>query len=193
MDINRINAAIAGGGEEYWREIYRAYFPPLAAFIGREYRPMPADIAEELACRALLKLIHGRIKPRFGHEAQFVSWLYKAARTTALDYVRSNAGKAQRKSDSIENDEDLVVDIPERYDGEVVTDEVVVGVLAQLSEMDRKLLVMRADGTAYGMIAEELGLKENAARTYFLRAKKKFAKLYTEALASAGRDTTILA
>ncbi len=186
MDIGQINEAIATGGEEYWRGIYRQYFEPLARFIGREYRPIPADIAEELACRALLKLVQGRAKPHFGHEAQFVSWLYKAARTTALDYVRSNAGKAQRRSASVDDNEELLVDLPERYDGEVVTDETVVGVLEQLSEMDRKLLVMRADGTAYCTIADELGLKENAARTYFLRAKKKFARLYLGALESGG-------
>lgn len=180
VDVDEINAAIVSGGERYWRLIYEAFFGPLAGFITSEYGPLTDDIAEELSCRTLLKLVNARKKPHFRHYRQFVAWLYKAARCTALDYWRSNAAKADRATDRYECPDDLAMRMPVGADREVPYDSVIETVLASLRPNEKLLLVMRANGTPYRDIAAEIGVKENVARTYFDRARRKFRKLYLE-------------
>ncbi len=186
-DLDTINAAIRTGGERYWRVIYHAYFVPLGAFIVRRFGPLPSDIAENLAHRTLLKLVNARRRPQFADRRQFVAWLYKAARCTALDYWRSAAGKAERVTQRYECADDFIVNMPERVAVEcVAANGRVEEVLAKLSERERTLLNMRANGTAYSDIARELGIAENVARTYFSRAKQRFKKLYCEPAGESG-------
>jgi RNA polymerase sigma factor (sigma-70 family) len=188
LEVAEINLAIKTGGEGYWRKVYHAYFEPLKVFISREFGPLPADIAEDLSYRTLLKLVDCRRKPNFGHKRQLVAWLYKAARCSALDYWKSLEGKARRGTKLVEDADDLFVSVPESAVVEGEDDEQVRQVLAAMTERERLLLTMRTNGTPYSTIAAELGIEENAARTYFDRAKKKFAKQYTErAAATAAR------
>jgi RNA polymerase sigma factor (sigma-70 family) len=182
LDVADINAAIRSGGEQYWRRLYAAWFGPLTGFIGREFGPLPADICEELSYRTLLKLVECRRRPQFGHQRQFVAWLYKAARCTALDYWKSLEGRDRRDTHGLGDAEEFLVSLPQRCEDESAADLLVQRVLAAMSERERLLLTMRASGTAYAVIAAELRLEENAARTYFDRAKKKFARLYTQQL-----------
>lgn len=179
-DVHDINAAIRTGGERYWRAIYEEYFGRLARFIAKEYGPMADDIAEELSYKTLLKLVNARTRPQFGHYRQFVSWLYKAARCSALDYWRSHAARDDRITDRYECPDDLAMTVPPEDALDVPPDSCVAQVLEQLSERDRLLLAMRANGTPYRDIAAELELKENVARTYFDRAKRKFRTLYLQ-------------
>jgi RNA polymerase sigma factor (sigma-70 family) len=185
-ELDTINAAIRTGGEQYWRVIYHAYFARLEAFIAKKFGPLPSDIAEDLAYRTLLKLVNARRRPQFADIRQFVAWLYKAARCSALDYWRSAAGKAERVTQRYEHPDDLIVDMPERVElnGTAVNGQV-EAVLARLTTRDRILLTMRANGTAYSDIAQEIGVAENAARTYFSRAKSRFKKLYVELVGEA--------
>ncbi|MBD3242654.1 MAG: sigma-70 family RNA polymerase sigma factor [Chitinivibrionales bacterium] len=180
VDVDEINAAIVSGDERYWRLIFQAYYGPLTGFLASEYGPLADDIAEELSCRTLLKLVNARRKPQFRHSRQFVAWLYKAARCTALDYWRSNAAKADRCTERYECPDELTMRMPVGADREVPTDSVVDAVLAALRPNEKLLLVMRANGTPYKEIAAEIGVKENVARTYFDRARRKFRKLYLE-------------
>jgi RNA polymerase sigma factor (sigma-70 family) len=178
VDVQDINAAIRTGDERYWRLVYEAYFGRIARFVAAEYGPMADDIAEDLSCRTLLKLVNARKKPQFEHQRQFVAWLYKAARCSALDYWRSTAARDDRRTDRYECPDDLTMDVPMGTEDEVPGDERVERVLAQLKPQERLLLAMRANGTPYVQISEELGIRENVARTYFDRAKRRFRKLY---------------
>jgi RNA polymerase sigma factor (sigma-70 family) len=172
-EIAQINAAIASGGGAYWRIIYRRYFPGLAVFIQRDYGPMPSDIAEDLSYRTLMKLITARTRPRFTHTRQFTSWLFKAARCTALDYWKSLKGKMDQATHSVDAGEDMFVNLPDdQAPGELHAR--VQAAMARLNQAEQSLLSMRANGTPYSVIAEDLGIKENVARTRFGRAKKKF-------------------
>jgi RNA polymerase sigma factor (sigma-70 family) len=150
-----INEAIETGGEPYWRKIYYAWFIPLKRFIAHEYAPIPDDVAEELSCRTLLKLINGRKKPQFSHINQFITWLYKAARSTSLDYWKSSQGRAFKAIDCVESCDDLFIELPSAVD-DPVTDVRIGEVLQQLTEKERRLLQMRAEGTPYQVISREL-------------------------------------
>lgn len=180
IDIEVINSAIKTGGEIYWRSVYQNYFPPIVAFISREYGPIPEDIAEELGYKTLLKLVNGGKKPYFEVERQFILWLLKAIRTTVFDFWKSREGRKFRCTTNCEFTNDMIVQIPEIEDTEVQENRSIEEILLQLSHTDQMILKMRANGTAYKIIAEELGIKENVARSYFHRAKRKFKKMYSE-------------
>jgi RNA polymerase sigma factor (sigma-70 family) len=186
-DIHQLNRAISTGGTGYWREIYRCYFPALVRFVRKRFDSIPEDIAEELASRALLKLIDGPRRPSFTHINQFMAWVLTAVRNLALDHLRSVAGKGRAGTVLCDTLDELRVEVPScPEEGE--TERRVRRVLALLSERDRRLLAMRANGTPYETIAEELEVRANAARTYFFRAKARFRRLYEEEI---GRETPV--
>jgi RNA polymerase sigma factor (sigma-70 family) len=178
-DIQELNRSIGAGGAGYWREIYQCYFPALVRFVRKRFESIPEDIAEELASRALLKLVDGERRPSFAHVSQFKAWILTTARNLALDYLRSVAGKGCTGTALSDTLDEMLVETPV-CEGEGETERRVRRALAGLSPRERCLLAMRANCTPYETIAEELGVRANAARTYFFRAKARFRKLYEE-------------
>ncbi len=177
ITAEEINEAIESGSEVYWRKIYNRYFIPLKLYFMREFGPLPSDIAEDLSFHTLLKLINGKVRPRFSHSRQLSVWLYKAARCTAIDYWKSVRGKMHKATHTHEYADDLWVNAPSAFEAGP-REKLVYAALQHLSQTERSLLSMRANATPYRTIAEELKLKENVARTYFNRAKKRFAAHY---------------
>lgn len=180
--INTINNAIKNGDELAWRKIYSQYYHAIANCIRKDLsrRGKNDGILEDLIHQTFLRIVTANKKPTFENIRQFYAWLIKAARTEVIDYFRNNSQKSDDLLIYSEDIELLSVDIPASGNSKSPTDIKVSRILSLMSEKENLLLRMRAEGTEYKLIAEELCIQENVARTYYQRAALKFKKLYLD-------------
>jgi RNA polymerase sigma factor (sigma-70 family) len=183
VDISEVNLAIKNGGEQFWRVVYGKYASFVKKTLAYHNPDLPVDIIENLAHNVLLKLTEKKSHaPQFEVEKQLIKWLYRTMETTVIDFHRLKTNSVFNSTDRVDNiDElpgDMEIDIDDSLEAEKPTIENIEKGMAMLPERDRKLLRMGAEGTPFKVIAQELGMKENATRVYFGRAKAKFAKLY---------------
>ena len=177
-DIEQINNAIITGDENAWRKIYNSYY----GAIKNQLRKLDVkeSIIKDLVHQTFLRLINSKKKPVFENTNQVYAWFIKTAKSTAFDHFKSASQKTEKLINYQEDIELLSIDIPKSSSSKSPTDIKVLKILSLMPERDRKLLQMRTAGTKFKLIAQEIGMQENAARTYYQRAAAKFRKLYLE-------------
>jgi RNA polymerase sigma-70 factor (ECF subfamily) len=130
-----------------------------------------ADVADDLAQETFVRLLRQSIR-----EDEVRPWLF----TVAMNLVRDRARKSERRQRLLNTAPDLVArgalpdEAAER--GERVMR--VRGVLQQLQERDRQLLLMREEGFRYEEIAKVIGVAPASVGTLIARALRRFVALY---------------
>ena len=175
-DIDKINSAIHSSREMAWHDIYNEYYGVIKHYL--IYKNAPENLLEDFVHQTFLRLVNSKNKPVFKHQRQFKEWLIKTSYSVFIDHCRRKTTKNDEETKYLEDINELEIDLHSLEIHQGLNDENVRQILNLLPERDHKILIMRVEGTKYRIIAKELNIKENAARTYFQRAVKKFRELY---------------
>jgi len=132
-----------------------------------------ADLAEDVVQDVFVRLAER--PPR--RDDQMRAWLYRVATNLAVDHARG----AKRRLKLVEGRPDRLPmgEPPEDPAARVVRDEerrMVRGALAELSEKERAVLLMREEGFAHREIAEAVGTTTGSVGTMIARALDKLAR-----------------
>lgn len=153
-----------------YERLYRQLYPSLLRYLDRLLGD--PDAAEDVAQEALARLLS---RPDLDDEAARL-WVFTVATNLVRDRGRSRARR-----------ERLLAAVPiaptgfPAPDEEVERAERVAGVraaLAQLSERDRQLLLMRQEGFRYAEIARVVQVAPSSVGTLIARALKRFVEVY---------------
>jgi RNA polymerase sigma factor (sigma-70 family) len=132
-----------------------------------------ADAAEDAAQEAFVRLV--RDEPQGPARALRV-WLFKVATHVVRD--RYKVGENRRRL--LEKHPVVPSPMPdpeiEAERGEAISS--VRKALDELSQRDRRLLLMRGEGFSYREIAEEIGVEATSVGTLLVRAEKRFVEVY---------------
>lgn len=150
--------------DRLFERLYPALFRYLRRLTG------DADAAEDVAQEAFVRLTRQSLP-----DDEVRPWLF----TVATNLVRDGARKADRHRR-------LQVHVPtarapEPPDVAAVRKEriaMVRLVLAELSERDQSMLLMREEGFKYGEIARAVGVAPGSVGTLLARAARRFAETY---------------
>jgi RNA polymerase sigma-70 factor (ECF subfamily) len=153
------------------RHLFERHYPGLVRFLYE--RVGDRDQAEDLAQETFVRLL--RCPPREPH-----GWLYVVAANLARDAAR---GELRRSRHLQVLSGDQAADIAPGPDGALLRDEDTARVhaaLATLSERDRTLLLLRADGVAYREIAGVLRVAPTSVAPLLARAQRRFLRAFTK-------------
>lgn len=148
---------------------YRELYPSLHRFVLR--MTGDADVADDVVQEAFTRLIEQDLPL---DEAK--PWLH----VVATNLVRDRARNTQRRGRLLE-ETPPEPERPEAADLRVERLEriaLVRRVLAELSERDARMLLMREEGFSYAEIAEVLGVKSTSVGALVARALKRFVRAY---------------
>lgn len=148
------------------QDAFRLHYPALYRFALR-FTGDP-DTAEDLVQEAFVRLLDqdlpdGEVRP----------WLFVVAGNLARDHAR----KKKRRRRLLEEHPPVPggPELPERTAERAERIDAVRGVLAGLSERDRRILLMREEGFRYGEIAEAIGVKQTSVGALVARALRRFS------------------
>lgn len=150
------------------RTLFERHYPPLVRFL--HGRLGDRDRAEDLAQEAFVRLIARR--PR-----EPGPWLYAVGANLARDDVRRETRRSRRLALLSRHGADDA--LPER--DRLVEAEHAAAVraaLALLSERDRTLLLLRAEGYSYREVAAVLGVAPSSVAPLLGRAQRRFARAF---------------
>jgi RNA polymerase sigma-70 factor, ECF subfamily len=160
---------LRAGDERALEAVFRAHYQGMCAFVQRfVYAP---DVAEELVQDVFFKLWSKR--DQLAEIDALKTYLYRAARNTALNYLR------RRKLEQSWEEQEGARGEPvagEGADDETATDELTQAVnsaVKRLPERCREIFLMsREGGLTYGQIASALGISIKTVETQMGRALK---------------------
>ncbi len=131
------------------------------------------DVAEDVAQEAFVRLVRDDVQ---GPLPAVRAWLFRVASNLVRDQYR--VGENRRRLLEIHPvtpagslDPQAELERSERIDQ-------VRAVLADLSERDLTLLLMKEEGFSYGEIADVIDVKASSIGTLLARAQRRFAQLY---------------
>lgn len=159
--------------DRLFEQLYPALFRYLRRLTG------DADAAEDAAQEAFVRLTEQALP-----ESEVRPWLF----TVATNLVRDRARKAERHRRLQPRVPRATT--PDAPDVSVARREriaVVRSALAELSERDQTMLLMREEGFKYGEIARSVGVAPGSVGTLLARAARRFEKAYT----ALGAEETI--
>jgi RNA polymerase sigma-70 factor (ECF subfamily) len=160
---------IRAGDERALEVVFRAHYAGMASFVQRYVRS--SDLAEELVQDVFLKLWSKR--EQLTEIETFRTYLFRAARNTALNYLRR--AKLERRW----REEQAVVDEPPTSysaDEETTEQEVAKAVQAAIQRLPPRcreiFLLSRDGGLTYAEIARSLEISVKTVETQMGRALK---------------------
>jgi RNA polymerase sigma-70 factor (ECF subfamily) len=148
-----------------FREHYSALIRYAVRFTG------DPDTAEDVVQEAYVRLLEQEIP-----DEEVRPWLFVVTANLARDGVRR-----RRRRERLLETQSPVVARPEHPDRTAERSERVLAVrraLAELSERDRTLLLMREEGFRYREIAEAVGVKPTSVGALVARALRRFTAAY---------------
>lgn len=181
-DSKQLEAAIwlaQKKSSEAFDALYEYYYPQICKYLIRMIASYEDrhDLAQE-TFHKLWKAIQGETL-RAKTEPEFRAWLYRAATTTALDFLRKQRGRATDSLSSLPDDPAIV----ERED--VEEKDCIDHALADLSDLERACLLLSVVGgfkqrEIVTIIAKSLGVHVSPARVCQIigQAKEKFRQAY---------------
>ncbi|MGH9728619.1 MAG: RNA polymerase sigma factor [Candidatus Acidiferrales bacterium] len=164
-----------------FEELVRRHQQRVMAVVGGVLRRREdiEDVAQQVFLKAYVSI------GRFDMRSAFSTWLYKIAVNECWDYLR------KKKVRPLSYEADLSEEQARHVEQVVSTDghgnpsdraelrEIVERLLAELSEEDRVMLVLKeAQGFAVEEIGRMLNLNVNTVKVRLFRARKKLAKTY---------------
>jgi RNA polymerase sigma-70 factor (ECF subfamily) len=150
-------------------DLFDRLYPSLFRYLNR--LTGDADAAEDIAQEAFVRLLKQQLP-----EAEIRPWLF----TVAMNLVRDRARKNERRQRLLSGAPTMVSVEPRPDDRvEQIEDiEAVQAALEKLSDRDRQLLLMRAEGFKYEEIAGVIGVAPASVGTLIARALKRFIEAY---------------
>ncbi len=150
-----------------FEDIFRRYYPHLLAFVERQVGDR--DLAKDFVQDVFFKLYESGLC--FPSEPSLKSWLYKASRNAALDYLRhlkvrddNQLLMAEAMMYSGEIDESISEELAQRVN------EAINSLPPQCSQIVRMNII---EGKKYSEISAELGISVNTIKTQIFRGYKK--------------------
>jgi RNA polymerase sigma-70 factor (ECF subfamily) len=152
----------------YYQDIYRHLFRILGA----------REPAEDVAQEVFLRLYHHEFAACRDHNIR--AWLYRVATNLAYNALRSERRRAERQAAAAQardargdSDQD-----PAEMAGRLAKRELVRQVLAELSEREAQLLLLRHAGLSYRELADVVGVAPGSIGTLLARARAAFESQY---------------
>lgn len=152
-----------------YQGLFERLYPSLLRYLLR--LTGDADVADDLAQETFVRLLRQSIP-----EDEVRPWLF----TVAMNLVRDRARKTDRRQRLLTTAPDMVTR-PPLPDEDLERSEKVArvrGILDQLAERDRQLLLMREEGFKYEEIAQVIGVAPASVGTLIARALRRFVALY---------------
>lgn len=160
--------------EDHFVKVFRASFPKVFRYLDRQCGD--PELAEDVAQDAFVRLYQRGSLPD-APEAWLISVANNLFRNARWKQSR------RRRLLTLERGTRVLSDPPptpaERSEAGAHRDRVRVA-LDRLSERDRQLLLLRAEGYSYREIAQSLELNEASVGTLLARAKRAFLAVYEE-------------
>lgn len=164
--VNEELAAISAcqnGNKEAFATLYEMYVRNIYDFL--YFRTFHKETAEDLTSETFLKALRS-IDRYDASRASFATWLYRIARNTLIDFVRTKKDVA---SESAEQDPAADPRLDAQIDADATLLEV-RKILETFSEEQRDVIIMRLwDQLPYEEIAEITGKSEDACKMQFSR------------------------
>jgi RNA polymerase sigma-70 factor (ECF subfamily) len=155
---------------DFLTELYAQYHESLVRVLYR--RTGDRERAEELTQEVFARAVASPPRnPR--------PWLF----AVALNLVREEGRKSTRQGRRLELYRAEQPTVTSSPDDDLVRDEKVTRVrqaLSRLSERDREVLLLQAEGFSYDEIAETSGLAKGAIGTTLARARRKLVEAYRD-------------
>ena len=175
--------AVRDGDDVAFEELYRRYYPRIAAFVRGYLRDggRAEDVTQEAFMSALRRL------RQTDAEITFKPWIFEIARNAAIDQYRRNV-RTDEVSIDIEGGfapaEVSRVVRPRGPDSSVLDKERLDhlrGALDELSDTHHRIIVMRElEGLSYREIGEKMELTPAAVESTLFRARRKLEHEYAQ-------------
>ena len=176
-------AAVRDGDDVAFEELYRRYYPRIAAFVRGYLRDggRAEDVTQEAFMSALRRL------RQTDSEITFKPWIFEIARNAAIDQYRRNV-RTDEVSIDIEGgfapSEVSRVVRPRGPDSSVLDKQRLDhlrGALDELSDTHHRIIVMRElEGLSYREIGERMELTPAAVESTLFRARRKLEHEYAQ-------------
>lgn len=152
--------------DRLFQQVYPALFRYLRRLTG------DADAAEDAAQEAFVRLTEESLP-----EDEARPWLF----TVATNLIRDRARKADRhRRLRVHVPKAQALDPPDISAARKERIAMVRSALAELSERDQTMLLMREEGFKYKEIASTVGVAPGSVGTLLARAARRFAEIYTD-------------
>lgn len=155
--------------------LYQKYKNPIYSYL--YYLCGDSSTAEEMCQDVFLKVYLNITK--FEGRSSFKTWIYRIARNTYLDYLKSKSTRMLSKAEMLSAD---MVDIhpsPEEVTVNLELRETILKAISQLPDKYRTLLVLRdVQSLSYNEISQVTGLDLNNVKVGIYRARQHFRKIY---------------
>ena len=176
-------AAVRAGDDVAFEELYRRYYPRIAAFVRGYLRDggRSEDVTQEAFMSALRRL------RQTDSDINFKPWIFEIARNAAIDQYRRN-GRTDEVSIDIEGgfapSEVSRVVRPRGPDSSMLDKQRLDhlrGALDELSDTHHRIIVMRElEGLSYREIGEKMELTPAAVESTLFRARRKLEHEYSQ-------------
>ena len=140
-----------------------------------------ADMTQETFIKAYNSL------SSFRGDSKFSVWLYRICSNVCLDFLRSKSRRPQTSLVSLDDDDDVQLDIPDPAAGpeeqlmKKLSMQSVSEGLERLPDKQRQILAMREiGGMSYAEIGQALSLEEGTVKSRIFRARKKLCAFLLE-------------
>ncbi len=140
-----------------------------------------ADMTQEAFIKAYNSL------PSFRGDSKFSVWLYRICSNVCLDFLRSKSRRPQASLTSLNDDDDVQLDIPDPAAGpeeqlmKKLSMQSVSEGLERLPDKQRQILAMREiGGMSYAEIGQALSLEEGTVKSRIFRAREKLCAFLLE-------------
>lgn len=140
-----------------------------------------ADMTQETFIKAYNSL------SSFRGDSKFSVWLYRICSNVCLDFLRSKSRRPQTSLTSLDDDDDVQLDIPDHAAGpeeqlmKKLSMQSVSEGLERLPDKQRQILAMREiGGMSYAEIGQALSLEEGTVKSRIFRARKKLCAFLLE-------------
>lgn len=127
---------------------------------------------EDLRQEIILQL--WKAYPGFKERSKFSTWMYKVCLNTAI--VQIKRSKRRDISTSISTD---LYEIPGHEDSNQADEEIkrMYGLIAQLNDIEKGIVMLYLDGYSYNEISEVMGISSKNVSVKLVRIKKKLSKI----------------
>jgi RNA polymerase sigma-70 factor (ECF subfamily) len=154
----------------HYQDIYRHLFRILGS----------RQLAEDVAQETFLRLYDHEFAANRDHNHNIRAWLYRVATNLAYNALRSERRRAERQAAAARERElqGRVSHDPAETAGRSAERAQVRDVLAELSEREAELLLLRHAGLSYRELADVVGVAPGSVGTLLARAKAAFESKY---------------
>ncbi|MBA7486155.1 ECF RNA polymerase sigma factor SigG [subsurface metagenome] len=115
--------------------------------------------------------------PKFNHESQLSTWIYRIALNTAISNFRKSKRKIQESELSQSNHQ-----MPEVNDNTELDENIVqlYQLIYQLNDLEKAIMLLYLDDKPYKVIADIIGISETNVATKINRIKSKLKNQFSK-------------